>query len=69
MFFPKAMDIFLLAASGKNIQVIGLYCAHEIVCIRLLTVPHSGSGVASMSSLSGVELVGFWEFGMGGLIG
>jgi hypothetical protein len=33
------------------------------------TVPHSGSGVAPMSSLSGVELLGFWEFGMGGLIG
>jgi hypothetical protein len=25
--------------------------------------------VAPMSSLSGVELLGFWEFGMGGLIG
>jgi hypothetical protein len=33
------------------------------------TVPHSGSGVAPMSSLSGVELLGFWELGMGGLIG
>jgi hypothetical protein len=32
------------------------------------TVPHSGSGVAPMSSLSGVELLGFWEFGVGGLI-
>ncbi len=31
-------------------------------------VPHSGSGVAPMSSLSGVELLGFWEFGMGGLM-
>ncbi len=36
---------------------------------RILTVPHSGSGVAPMSSLSGVELLGFWETGMGGLIG
>jgi hypothetical protein len=32
-------------------------------------VPHSGSGVAPMSSLSGVELLGFWEFGVGGLTG
>ncbi len=32
-------------------------------------VPHSGSGVAPMSSLSGVELLGFWEFGVGGLMG
>ncbi len=35
----------------------------------MVCVPHSGSGVAPMSSLSGVELLGFWEFGMGGLIG
>ncbi len=32
-------------------------------------VPHSESGVAPMLSLSGVGLLGFWEFGMGGLIG
>jgi hypothetical protein len=32
-------------------------------------VPHSGSGVVPMSSLSGVEHLGFWEFGMGGTIG
>ncbi len=32
-------------------------------------VPHSESGVAPMSSLSGVGLLGCWEFGMGGLIG
>ncbi len=34
-----------------------------------MSVPHSGSGVAPMSSLSGVELLGFCEFGMGGLMG
>ena len=33
------------------------------------SVPHSGSGVAPMSSLSGVELLGFWEFGVDELIG
>jgi hypothetical protein len=32
-------------------------------------VPHSGSGLASMSSLSGAELLGFRGLGMGGLIG
>jgi hypothetical protein len=26
----------------------------------MISVPHSGSGVAPMSSLSGVELLGFW---------
>ncbi len=36
---------------------------------RIRPVPHSGSGVAPMSSLSGVELLGFWEFGMDELIG
>ncbi len=36
---------------------------------KMLLVPHSESGVAPMSSLSGVGLMGFWEFGMGGLIG
>ncbi len=36
---------------------------------RIVPVPHSGSGVAPMSSLSGVELLGFWEFGTGGLNG
>ncbi len=35
-----------------------------------LTVPHSGSGVAPMSSLSGAELLGSWGgLGMGRLIG
>ncbi len=33
------------------------------------SVPHSESGVAPMSSLLGVGLLGFWEFGVGGLIG
>ncbi len=37
--------------------------------VNVGTVPHSGSGVAPMSSLSGVELLGLWEFGMGGLMG
>jgi hypothetical protein len=32
-------------------------------------VPHSESGVVPMSSLSGVGLLGFWEFGMSGIIG
>ncbi len=32
-------------------------------------VPHNGGGVAPMSSLSGVELLGLWKLGMGGLIG
>ncbi len=44
-----------------------------LVCIvyysNSVRVPHSGSGVAPMSSLSGVELLGIWEFGVGGLIG
>ncbi len=35
----------------------------------IVTVPHSESGVVPMSSLSGVGLLGFWGFGMGGLIG
>jgi hypothetical protein len=30
------------------------------------TVPHSHSGVAPMSSLSGVEQLGLWELGEGG---
>ncbi len=34
-----------------------------------IIVPHSESGVVPMSSLSGVGLLGFWEFGMGGIIG
>jgi hypothetical protein len=34
-----------------------------------LVVPHSRSGVVPMSSLSGVGLLGLWEFGMGGIIG
>jgi hypothetical protein len=33
------------------------------------SVPHSQSGVVPMSSLLGVGLSGFWEFGMGGIIG
>ncbi len=37
--------------------------------LTIIIVPHSGSGVAPMSSLSGVELLGFWEFGVGELIG
>ncbi len=32
-------------------------------------VPHSESGVVPMSSLSGVGLLGFWEFGVAGLMG
>ncbi len=40
-----------------------------IIRAGLFIVPHSGSGVAPMSSLSGVELLGLWEFGMGGLMG
>ncbi len=32
-------------------------------------VPHSEGGVVPRSSLSGVGLLGFWEFGMGGIIG
>ncbi len=35
---------------------------------RIKSVPHSGSGVAPMSSLSGAELLGLWESGMGGLM-
>jgi hypothetical protein len=35
----------------------------------VVSVPHSGSGVAPMSSLSGVELLGSWGFGVGGLMG
>jgi hypothetical protein len=43
---------------------------HAIIINKtIVNVPHSGSGVAPMSSLSGVELLGLWEFGMGGLIG
>ncbi len=41
----------------------------RLVIKTIVIVPHSGSGVAPMSSLSGVELLGFWETGMGGLIG
>jgi hypothetical protein len=37
--------------------------------IEYIHVPHSGSGVAPMSSLSGAELLGFRELGMNGLIG
>jgi hypothetical protein len=40
---------------------------NKTVCI--ITVPHSGSGVAPMSSLSGAELLGFRGLGMGGSIG
>jgi hypothetical protein len=32
-------------------------------------VPHSESGVVPMSSLLGVEQLGFWEIGKGGTIG
>ena len=37
--------------------------------LQRVIVPHSESGMALMSSLSGVELLGLWEFGMGGLMG
>jgi hypothetical protein len=35
----------------------------------IVIVPHSESGVVPMSSLSGVGLLGLWEFGMGGIMG
>jgi hypothetical protein len=34
-----------------------------------MTVPHSESGMAPMSSLSGVELLGFRGLGINGLVG
>jgi hypothetical protein len=37
--------------------------------VYVRVVPHSQSGVVPMSSLSGMGLLGFWEFGMGGIIG
>ncbi len=49
------------------------YTVHVATCYHVMMytvhVPHSESGVVPMSSLSGVGLLGFWESGMGGLIG
>jgi hypothetical protein len=61
--FPDYHDnmiIFYLATSYGSLD------CHDNMAIL---VPHSESGVVPMSSLSGVGLLGFWEFGMGGLIG
>jgi hypothetical protein len=59
-----------LLYEAKNVvklkrDVLGYVCNY----FDDILVPHSGSGVAPMSSLSGVELLGFWEFGVDELIG
>jgi hypothetical protein len=59
--------LHVLAACSCRMPVLHAYA--ELLAKVKTSVPHSGSGVAPMSSLSGVELLGFWEFGMGGLMG
>ncbi len=40
----------------------------ETKSFRIISVPHSESGVVPMSSLLGVGQLGFWEVGKGGTI-
>ncbi len=58
--------VLICLFSYRNVTKKFFYCTFKYT---YSIVPHSGSGVAPMSSLSGVELLGFWEFEMGGLMG
>ncbi len=69
-FYPYAFHFPILSFLFLPFLNHFLSFSHlPLLLFRFVTVPHSGSGVAPMSSLSGVELLGFWDSGMGGLIG